>query len=238
MKTKLSLILIMVLLLSSLGGCKKIAKIIGCTAPLGGSNLPFIATYPDHSTYRGRTDDQGTAHYPSRGFDCRNIGLRHGLTFGFSLTADPSSIYLPAPPSSGMVYGQGMSGTYGPALAEYFDSNGYYIGETTSWWVSGDGTSLQAPFPDLSSVYSGSYRIRITNMTWDGYYIEEVGDAYGSGWGRDRLDSDGDGWFDDEDCYPYDPTLWDCYQPPPDPCGTSSPGNPYMEQPAMPCNVY
>jgi hypothetical protein len=30
-------------------------------------------------------------------------------------------------------------------------------------------------------------------------------------WGRDRPDSDGDGWYDDEDCNPYDPYLnYDC----------------------------
>ena len=26
-----------------------------------------------------------------------------------------------------------------------------------------------------------------------------------SAYGRDRLDSDNDGWYDDEDCDPYDP---------------------------------
>jgi hypothetical protein len=67
--------------------------------------------------------------------------------------------------------------------------------------------------PDLSYVYSGTYQVKVTNKTYDGYYLNIVGQAPMTGWGRDRSDSDGDGWYDDEDCNPYDPYLNNnCYQ--------------------------
>ena len=86
---------------------------------------------------------------------------------------------------------------------EYFDSNGFLVGAVFATSVS--NTSLTADVPDLSSAYSGSYQIRVTNKTSEGYYAHSVGTANVSAYGRDRLDSDGAGWYDDEDCDPYDP---------------------------------
>ncbi|MGB7922606.1 MAG: hypothetical protein WCF57_05120 [Pyrinomonadaceae bacterium] len=94
---------------------------------------------------------------------------------------------------------------------DYFDSNGYLIGSQTATSVASGGTSLQANMPDLSYVYSGTYQVKVTNKRSDGYYLNIVGSATLTGWGRDRTDSDGDGWYDDEDCDPYDPSLnYDC----------------------------
>jgi len=90
-------------------------------------------------------------------------------------------------------------------IVEYSDSDGYMIGSVYADFVSSDGTSLQASVPDLSSVYSGTYQVKVTNKTYEGYYVAIVGSATMTGWGRDRIDSDGDGWYDDEDCDPYDP---------------------------------
>lgn len=133
--------------------------------------------------------------------------------FGFFLTADPSSVYLPSPPASSTITGQGMDGTYGMPMVEYFNSNGFLVGSVSATSVASDGTWLQAPMPDLSSVYSGTYQVRVTNKTSEGYYLNVVGTATITGWGRDRVDSDGDGWYDDEDCYPNDATRWDCGDP-------------------------
>jgi hypothetical protein len=90
-------------------------------------------------------------------------------------------------------------------LVEYFDGNGYYCGSVYATSVSSGGTSLQASMPDLSYIYSGTYQVKVTNKTDTGYYLDLVGSATMTGWGRDRVDSDGDGWYDDEDCDPYDP---------------------------------
>ena len=93
---------------------------------------------------------------------------------------------------------------------DYFDGNGYLVGSAYATSVSG-GTWLQANMPDLTNAYSGTYQVRVTNKRSDGYYSHIVGTAAMSGWGRDRPDSDGDGWYDDEDCSPYDPSLnYDC----------------------------
>ncbi|MFL6254130.1 MAG: hypothetical protein ACJ74T_03845 [Pyrinomonadaceae bacterium] len=114
-------------------------------------------------------------------------------------------MYLPSPPTTATITGQSFDTTYGSPKVEYFDSNGYLVGSVYANSVSGDGTSLQANVPDLSYVYSGTYQVQITNLTSDGYYSHIVGSAPMTGWGRDRPDSDGDGWYDDQDCDPYDP---------------------------------
>jgi hypothetical protein len=128
-----------------------------------------------------------------------------GVNFGLGLTASPASVYLPSPPASGAITGQSFDATYGMPRVEYFDNNGYFIGSVYATSVSGDGTSLQANSPDLSYVYSGTYQVKVTNNRYDGYYLNLVGSATMTAWGRDRPDSDGDGWYDDEDCDPYDP---------------------------------
>lgn len=121
-----------------------------------------------------------------------------------SLSASPSSVYLLSPPSTVTITGDLFDQTYGMPRVDYFDGNGYLVGSVyaTSVWGS---TELTANVPDLSSVYSGNYQIRVTNKTYQGYYSHRVGTANVSAYGRDRLDSDSDGWYDDEDCDPYDP---------------------------------
>jgi len=121
-----------------------------------------------------------------------------------SLSASPSSVYLPSPPTTTTVTGQLFDTTYGMPQVNYFDGNGYLVGSVYANSVTGS-TSLQANVPDLSNVYSGTYQVRVTNITSAGYYVHNVGSATMTAWGRDRPDSDGDGWYDDEDCNPYDP---------------------------------
>lgn len=189
---------------------------------------PFIVIYPDGLVVRGGTGVNGTITVARRGFNCFSLAVLVGNNFGLSLTASPSSVYLPGPPASAVITGQSFDATYGMPLVEYFDNYGYLIGSVNANSVSGDGTWLQATMPDLSSVYSGNYSIQVTNMRYDGYYLDIVGSASVNAWGRDRPDSDGDGWYDDQDCAPYDPTLnYNCNPP----CGNQ--GNFAME-----CNAY
>jgi len=126
-------------------------------------------------------------------------------TSNLSLSASPSSIDLESPPSTVTITGQSFDTTYGMPRVEYFDSSGFLVGSVYASSVSGGGTSLVATVPDLSNAYSGTYQIRVTNKTYQGYYSHRVGNATVEAWGRDRPDSDGDGWYDDQDCAPYDP---------------------------------
>jgi hypothetical protein len=147
----------------------------------------------------------------SRSYSCYSLWVLVGNNYGYTLTADPSSVDLQNPPASGTITGQGFDATYGMPLLEYFDYYGYLVGSVYATSVSSDGTSLQANIPDLSYVYSGVYQIRVTNKRYDGYYLDIVGSASITATGRDRPDSDGDGWYDDEDCAPFDPYLnYDC----------------------------
>jgi len=135
-----------------------------------------------------------------------------GIIFPFSVS--PNSINLQAPPATVDMTGQGLNTTYGMPSVEYVDQyTGQVLGSATATAVNG-GTWLRAPVPDLSSVYSGTYNILISNAT-SGGGREYVGTATVSCYGRD-------GWYEP----PPDPDP----NPDPDQCGC--PPN----MPCMPCN--
>ncbi len=205
----LALAMSSVCLAFSFSGCS--AAIDYCNYTGGPPNAPWIITYSDLTTVRsGRVNPDGTFRVPKIGGEnCSQIRLRVGFgnIMGVPLTASPSSVYLPAPPASGTITGNSFDATYAMPRVDYFDGNGYLVGSVYATSVAGGGTSLQANLPDLSYVYSGTYQVKVTNKRSDGYYLNEVGSATMTGWGRDRLDSDGDGWYDDEDCDPSDPSL-------------------------------
>jgi hypothetical protein len=168
---------------------------------------PFLVKYPDGVEKRGNVNDWGEFFVAKRGYNCSQLVATVGSNANLSLSASPASVYLPTPPASGTITGQSFDATYGMPTVDYFDSNGYLIGTVYATSVASGGTSLQANMPDLSSIYSGTYQVKVTNKRYDGYYLNKVGTATMTGWGRDRPDSDGDGWYDDQDCAPYDPYL-------------------------------
>ena len=178
-------------------------------------NVRYFVFYPDGFIVSGTTNVFGVFYVFNRGYSCAQLGVDTGFNFGFALSASPSSVYLPSPPATGTITGQAFDATYGMPEVDYFDSNGYLVGAVQATSVSSDGTSLQANTPDLSSVYSGTYQVKVVNKAYNGYYMNIVGSASMTGWGRDRPDSDGDGWYDDEDCDPYDPYNSNC----PETCG-------------------
>jgi len=180
----------------------------------GQPNVSYLIIYPCVNgicgpipdTATGTVGPDGRFRVPQRGFSCSGLQslARFGSNMGLSLSASPASVYLPAPPTSGTITGQSFNATYAMPRVDYFDSNGFLVGSVVATSVSSDGTSLQANMPDLSYVYSGTYRVKVTNSTYDGYYLNIVGSATLTGWGRDEPDSDGDGWPDSQDCAPYD----------------------------------
>jgi len=135
------------------------------------------------------------------------------VVFGviFPFTTAPASVDLQAPPATFDLTGSGLSTAYGMPQVEYVDQyTGAVIGSTTATAVNADGTWLQATMPDLSSVYSGTYNILISNVRDDGSR-EYIGTST-------------------VDCYGRDVT----FEPPPDPgpCGCPPDG------PCMPCENY
>ncbi len=203
-KTLLVLLLSLLPILSSCGGGG------GNSCPLtgltpGATYLIFITYNGVATTFTRVAPANGTINVQTS-VNCANVVAVLTTNSNLSLGASPSSIYLPSPPSTATITGQSFDTTYGMPRVEYFDGTGYLVGSVLASSVSGS-TSLQASVPDLSYAYSGSYVVRVTNKTSSGYYAHFVGTATISAWGRDRLDSDGDGWYDDEDCYPEDPYM-------------------------------
>jgi len=214
MKKILLLVLVSALLLL-LSGCKA-AGLNSCTRTATGAGQPLIpgATYLviyqylNPPLFRNRVANaNGEISVPSEGQPCTSLFVTLVTNSNQSLSASPSSVYLPSPPSTATVTGQSFDTTYGMPRVDYFDGNGYLVGSAYATSVWGGGTALQASVPDMSYVYSGTYQVKVTNKTYEGYYSHIVGSATMTTWGRDRPDSDGDGWYDDQDCSPYDPYL-------------------------------
>jgi hypothetical protein len=192
----------------------------GCGSGSGSSNTCFFSGLSPNSTYLfvfnltgggtqsviGVTTSTGSVVVikPINGA-CNNVQIILRLNSNFTLSSNPSSIDLTSPPSTVTITGQSFDTTYGMPRVDYYDGDGYLVGSAYASSVSGS-TSLTATVPDLSAAYSGSYQIKVTNKTSSGYYSHTVGTADVSAYGRDRLDSDSDGYYDDEDCDPYDPS--------------------------------
>ena len=224
------------------GGCRR-APSCGsfCPAAPGQNNNLDLVVDVKYCDGRNRTFRLGfdgctsmLVADPNRGESCSVCGSKVRRLPFFSFF--PSfSVYLPSPPASfNFSLGSGaelyIDSTYGPPVVEYKDDYGNSIGTGTVTAVGSDGTWLDASPPDLSGAYSGTYTVEISNRYWDGQ-LQMVGLAAMSAYGRDRPDSDGDGWYDDEDCYPYDSTRWDCSDPGGG-CGGGGGGV------AMPCYEY
>lgn len=132
------------------------------------------------------------------------------VTFGLigPFSTAPASIDLQAPAATIEMTGESLSTAYGMPYIEYVDQyTGNVIGSTTATSVNAGGTWLQANMPDLSSVYSGTYNILVSNVRDDGSR-EYIGSSTVDCYGRDYV-----------------------YEPPPDPgpCGCPPDG------PCMPC---
>jgi hypothetical protein len=209
------LLLLLVFMLAGCGGsggstppCTRTGLTPGTTVRIYYTN-PY---YPTTIILTRVVPSTGSVTVPSYGYQCYNLVWVIVTNSNQALAASPSSVYLPSPPATATVTGQSFDTTYGMPMVEYFDGNGFMVGSVYATSVSGGGTSLQANLPDLSGAYSGTYQVKVTNKTSQGYYANIVGTATITAWGRDRLDSDGDGLYDDEDCDPYDPYNSNCVE--------------------------
>jgi hypothetical protein len=210
------LIVLSLSLLLLLQGCGGSSNCPPKTGLIAGATYRIYYTHPVYPPPNGTpvtrvASSTGSITAPKiDNFPCDALQYVLVTNSNLSLSASPASVYLPAPPSTATITGQSFDTTYGMPQVEYFDSGGYLVGSVYANSVSSSGTSLETNVPDLSGVYSGTYQVRVTNKTSAGYYTAIVGSATMTGWGNDRLDSDGDGWYDDEDCDPSNPYVTSC----------------------------
>lgn len=209
-KILLGLLLSVVFALSGCGGGSSSNCTFSGLTPYAGY-LIFYTSNGSQTAITRYASANGTITAYLYGASCNSAAVVAIINSGYTLTANPSSIDLTNPPSTVTITGQGFDTTYGMPRVEYFDGNNYLLGSVYAISVSGGGTSLVANVPNLSGAYSGTYQIRVTNKTYLGYYNHIVGFASVTAFGNDRPDSDGDGYYDDQDCAPYDPYVWvDC----------------------------
>jgi hypothetical protein len=112
----------------------------GCTFA-GTPGAPYRVRYPDGVERAGTIGSGGQFSVASRGYGCNQITILIGSNAGFALSADPSSVYLPSPPTSGTITGQGFDAAYGMPKVDYFDANGYLVDSVYATSVTGGGTS-------------------------------------------------------------------------------------------------
>jgi hypothetical protein len=111
-----------------------------------------------------------------------------GILFPFSM--NPGSVDLQATPATFDMTGSNLDTTYGAPHLDYIDSyTGDVIGSVDATAVSADGSWLQAPMPDLSQVYSGTYTIFVSNRQSDGS-LSYVGSSTVDTYGRDGVYGD------------------------------------------------
>lgn len=118
-----------------------------------------------------------------------------GIIFPFSMS--PGAVDLQAPPATLQMSGSNLETAYGMPRIEYRDPyTGALVAVTTATEVY-KGSVLTMTTPDLSSVYSGTYNVFVSNVMADGSF-ETVGGGTVDTYGRD---------------YPIEPP------PPPGECG-------------------
>jgi hypothetical protein len=92
--------------------------------------------------------------------DCINLNL------AFSMT--PSTLDTFNPPTTFQVYGSGISGTHGMPKIQLYDNSGDLLAQITASSVAGNGSSLNAVMPDVSTFHTATYGVRVMNVQQDG----------------------------------------------------------------------
>lgn len=178
--------------------------------------------YPDNSLLDVRVNDNGDIFFPRPRapfcdfntpqeiccFQVMAVGVRPRFAFSASTT----SINLQAPPSSIVIYGQDITADYGMPVVWVWDWNGRLVAGKEASAVASDGTWCQVDNLELTNCYSGTYTI-VVSTTINYHTYLELGEVTITGWGRDLIDADGDGWPNDRDCDDSNPYVYPAAYP-------------------------
>jgi hypothetical protein len=89
------------------------------------------------------------------------------ITTLFSVT--PDSLDVVSPPASIQVSGgSGIDPTYGMPHIQIYDSVGDVVAESVASSVSGDGSGLEAPTPNIYGLQTTTYGVKVLNIASDG----------------------------------------------------------------------
>jgi hypothetical protein len=105
-----------------------------------------------------------------------------------------------------MIYGSGFTTYYGMPFVKVYDYNNRVIGYRQAEEVAYDGSWIRVPCPDMAQSYSGNYTLVISLGIGPNTY-QEYAEASMTGYGRDAIDVDGDGFPNDVDCNDNDPNV-------------------------------
>jgi hypothetical protein len=92
--------------------------------------------------------------------DCISVRLAFNMA--------PSTLDTFKPPATLQVYGSGISSTYGMPKVQLYDNGGNILAQITASSVAGNGSSLNATMPNVSTYHSDTYGVRVMNVQQNG----------------------------------------------------------------------
>ncbi len=87
-----------------------------------------------------------------------------------SFSLSPNPVYISSAPSSGTVFGSGISSTYGMPLVQYYTLDGTLVAQENATSVSSDGTSMQISGFSITQLPVGTYAAFVSNAASGGGY--------------------------------------------------------------------
>jgi hypothetical protein len=90
------------------------------------------------------------------------------IAIALALTVTPATFNVARPPTSLQVDGTGILTTHGMPHVQIWSSTGKKMADLVATGVSGGGTILTAPGPNLSGVTTGTYGLEVLNVQADG----------------------------------------------------------------------
>jgi hypothetical protein len=144
-------------------------------ATAGGKRAPATwrftwqeAADPNTNVCNGKHIDEDVALNETADVECAVTQIVILSVPTFSLYPNP--VYISSPPSTGTVYGTGLTTTYGMPLVQYYTMDGTLAGQENANSVSPNGTSAQIAAFNVSQLPHGAYASFVSNAASGGTY--------------------------------------------------------------------